>query len=288
MSSSPSTDTIDLLVIGHVTEDYLDGRAVLGGTATYASLAAHRLGARVAVLTSAGWEPGLVDLLRGIRVARLAAGATTRFQNHYQDGRRVQHIQALAEPLAFTHLLPEWRRAPMVLIAPVAHELEPELVSCFPSALLGVTPQGWMRGWDRQGRVRPIPWEEGAEPVLQRADATIFSEEDVAEPGQVERYAAQARLLVVTLGRRGARVYHQGHTYHSPAFKPEREVDPTGAGDAFAATFLLRLHETQDPNASADYANCVASFVVEQPGPAGIPTRDQVEARWQAGARLEP
>lgn len=270
-----------------MTEDRLDGRNALGGTATYAALTARNLGARVGLLTSAGWEPRLVDLLSGVRVARLAAEDTTCFVNRYANGHREQHIQALAEPLAFQHLLPDWRKPPMVLIAPVAHEVSPEIVNAFPSALLAVTPQGWMRGWDRRGKIRPILWEH-AELVLQRADAVIFSEEDLPQPGLVERYAATARVLVLTQGRKGATVYAQGLTYHSPAFQPERELDPTGAGDVFAAAFLLRLRQTQDPRASADYANCVASFAVEQVGPDGIPTPEQVELRWQGGARLQP
>lgn len=274
-------------MVGHVTEDVLDGRVVLGGAATYAALAARNLGARVAVLTSAGWEPGLVDVLTDIRVARLAAEQTTRFVNRYRDGRREQRIAALAEPLSAQHVPPEWRGAAMVLVAPVAQEVDPALVEAFPEALVAVSPQGWMRHWDRRGRIKPIPWPH-AEQVLARAGATILSEEDLPDPRLAERYAAQARLLVVTQAERGARVYHEGQVYQSPAFQPERVADPTGAGDVFAAAFLLALRRTGDPCHSADYANCVASFVVEQPGPAGIPTAEQVEARWRVGRRLAP
>jgi sugar/nucleoside kinase (ribokinase family) len=63
-----------------------------------------------------------------------------------------------------------------------------------------------------------------------------------------------------------------------PGF-PAVEVDPTGAGDVFAAAFLVRLQETEDPVQAARFANAVASFCVEGPGVAGIPTREQVEER---------
>ena len=55
-----------------------------------------------------------------------------------------------------------------------------------------------------------------------------------------------------------------------------REVDPTGAGDVFAAAYLIRYHETGDPYEAAQFANLVASFSVEAPGTEGIPTRDEV------------
>jgi sugar/nucleoside kinase (ribokinase family) len=83
-------------------------------------------------------------------------------------------------------------------------------------------------------------------------------------------------------------VYRKGETklFHSPAFKSATEVDPTGAGDVFAGAFLWHLHQSGgDWKAAADWANCVASFVVEKRGVAGVPKLAEVEKRWQSGAR---
>ena len=67
-----------------------------------------------------------------------------------------------------------------------------------------------------------------------------------------------------------------------PAFKVG-EVDPTGAGDAFAAAFLIELKRSDAPVESALFASCAASFVVEAPGADGIPTPDQVAERLARG-----
>jgi sugar/nucleoside kinase (ribokinase family) len=275
---------LEYLIVGHVTQDRVDSRVVLGGTATYAALTARNLGQRVGVLTSAAFEPGLVDVLHGVQVARLPAEETTRFVNSYADGLRQQHVEARAEPLHAGLLLPDWRTAPIVHLAPIADELQPDLVDAFPRALLGVTPQGWMRAWDEQGLVRAVPWA-GAERVLARADVTIFSEQDLPDPSWIDRYAALARLLVVTRGSRGASLFQQGAWQHRPAFQAKREADPTGAGDVFAAAFLIHLHQTGDPLESADFANCVASFAVERRHHGGVPTLEQVEERWHKGKR---
>src|SRR5205807_1886577 len=73
-----ATDSIDYLLLGHVTVDRLDTqRVALGGTATYAGLTARNLGARVGIHTSASYEPGLVDTLYGTQVARIPAEYTT-------------------------------------------------------------------------------------------------------------------------------------------------------------------------------------------------------------------
>jgi sugar/nucleoside kinase (ribokinase family) len=94
-----------------------------------------------------------------------------------------------------------------------------------------------------------------------------------------------ARLAVVTRGQRGASIHQDGHWQHSPAFQAGRQVDPTGAGDVFAAAFLIHYRQTGDALASADFANCVASFAVEKRHHHAIPTLEQVEERWQRGKR---
>jgi sugar/nucleoside kinase (ribokinase family) len=284
VAGTRTRSALDYLVIGHVTQDRVDSKVVLGGTATYAALTARNLGQRVGVLTSAAFEPGLVDVLHGVQVARLPAEETTRFVNSYADGFRQQHLEARAEPLHAGLLLPDWRSAAIVHLAPIAAELQPDLVDAFPRALIGVTPQGWMRAWDEQGLISAVPWA-CAERILARADATILSEHDVPDPSWIERYAALARLLVVTRGPRGASLCQQGTWHHSQAFQGKREVDPTGAGDVFAAAFLIHLHQTGDPLLSADFANCVASFAIERRHHNAVPTLEQIEERWQKGKR---
>ncbi len=285
-SVPPSALTPDYLILGHVTLDVLDRRVSLGGTATYAALTARNLGLKAGVVTSAGWQPGLVDILQNVYVARLPAPHTTCFLNLYSAGRRRQRVLDLAQPLEYRHVLPEWRSAPVVHVAPVVREVSPSILNSIPkNALVGVTPQGWMRRWDEEGNVYSAPLED-AEVVLSRADVVVMSEEDIPDHALLAEYARRARLLVVTQGERGATIYHQGEARRSPAFRARREVDPTGAGDAFAAAYLVEYYRTRDPFASADFANCVASFVVEKTGPGAVPSREQVEERWRKGSRL--
>jgi sugar/nucleoside kinase (ribokinase family) len=276
---------IDYLLLGHVTVDRVDERrVVLGGTATYAALTARNMGARVGVHTSAAYEPGLIDTLGGgVMVARVPAEYTSCFVNEYHNGRRQQTIESVAEKLTYEQILPEWRNAPIVHLGPLCQELDPNLVGRFPRSLIGVTPQGWMRAWDDAGLVHPIAWAD-ADRVLARADAVIISEHDVADASVIKDWAAKARMLVVTLGERGCDAYRGGEVYHSAAFRSATEVDPTGAGDVFAAAFLWHLYKSNgDWHTAADWANCVASFAVEKRGVSGVPKLDEVEKRWRNG-----
>src|SRR4029079_11340811 len=71
ITSADDKGSVDYLLLGHVTVDRLDEKRVgLGGTATYAALTARNMGARAGIHTSASYEPGLIETLRGVLVAR--------------------------------------------------------------------------------------------------------------------------------------------------------------------------------------------------------------------------
>lgn len=277
----------DLLAIGHVTKDLLpDGGHAVGGTVTYAAAAACSLGASVAVLTSAPLDLDLSSVLRGADVLVVPSPTATTFENIYEGQGRRQYLHGVASPLEAEHLPQTWRHPSIVLLGPLAGELGLDWLGMFPGALVGVTPQGWMRQWNGSGLVTAKPWSE-AEQVLAKVDVLVLSEDDVAgDEALIQQYGRMARIAAVTRGRRGATVFRGGVARDFPAFRVQ-EVDPTGAGDVFAAAFLLRLKETRDPYLAAPFANCAASFVVEGRGTAALATREQVEARLRAGELRE-
>lgn len=281
--------TPSFLVLGHVTLDLTEEGFRLGGTAAYAALAAQALGEAAAVVTSAGPELDLAALLPGIAVAVAPAAATTTFRNIYPGGQRRQFLYAQAALLGPACVPKAWRQAPVVLLGPVAQEVEPAVAELFDkkASLVGVSPQGWLRRWDREGRVRPAPWR-GCREVLRRARALIISEEDITHrPVLEEAWARQVEVVVVTCGERGARVHWRGEVRSAPAFAAQ-VVDPTGAGDVFAAAFLIHFWRAGDPWEAADFAQCAASFATEAQGTRGIPTQAQIEARLRQGQRRSP
>ena len=84
-------------------------------------------------------------------------------------------------------------------------------------------------------------------------------------------------LTVVTAGAAGALLYVNGDRFE---VKPRaaREVDPTGAGDVFAAAFLLHYQRDGDPWAAAEAATCAASLSVEGEGWSTVPDSATLEA----------
>ena len=72
-------------------------------------------------------------------------------------------------------------------------------------------------------------------------------------------------MVILTRGEEGSVLFWKGKKISFPTFRIE-EKDPTGAGDVFAAAFLVQYYKTKDPIDSSRFANCVASFAVEQNG----------------------
>lgn len=265
---------LDYLVIGHVTQDLKGSSFTIGGTASYAARTALALGCRVGVVTSAHPHLDLSSALGDALVARFPAPTTTTFENIYSDSRRHQVVHGVAETLGPAAVPSDWQAA-TVHVGPVAQECDPALVEAFEDAFVGVTPQGWMRRWDQDGRVSHRSWQK-AERVLARADALVLSEEDLEDDESVVAwYAAQVPVLALTRAAAGCTVYAGGQVRHLPA--PDvREVNSTGAGDVFAAPFFVWLRRTGDPWMAARFANCIASRSVTRLGLLGAPTPEEV------------
>jgi sugar/nucleoside kinase (ribokinase family) len=266
------------MIIGNITQDLQpDGGYTIGGTVTYSSRTALAMDCRVSVVTSAAPSLDLDEVLSGIDVERIPSEQTMTFENVYTPAGREQFLHALASPLDLDAVPQRWREPDIVHLAPLAGECDPALADAFPDALVGVTPQGWMRAWDDDGRVHYSAWHGAAE-LLPRADAAVLSIKDVAnDEAMIEHFARLVPVLVVTLGPEGCRVYAEGDVRRVPV-TPVLESDPTGAGDIFAAAYFVRLHQGDDPWLAAHLANCVASVSVKRAGWAGTPTRDEIAA----------
>ena len=270
----------DFLAIGHVSRDVTPDGHTLGGAVVFGAVTAARMGLSPAIVTSAApdFDPG--PTLAGIPVHVVPADATTSFENIDAGGGRTQYLHAAAGPIGRSDIPDGWASAPMVLLAPLARELD-DGAPRFPGATVVAALQGWLRRWDDSGLVSGRTWD-GAD-LLPRVDAAVASEQDFDGADVAARWAALAPALLMTRGERGAVLYHGGKVRDVPPFAA-REVDPVGAGDVFAAAYLVAYHESGDPVHAATYASCAASLAVEAPGLEGIPTRAQVASRLAAGA----
>jgi hypothetical protein len=106
-----------LLAIGHVTWDRLQGQTVLGGSVTYATQTARKLGWEAAALTSAGPDFDPARDLPGVTTFLARGDATTRFVNNYGERGRPHAGPVVTAGDVVLSLVPEEWRNPDVLAA---------------------------------------------------------------------------------------------------------------------------------------------------------------------------
>ena len=267
---------LNYLVIGHVTRDIHESGNTLGGTAAYAAVCARALGRTPAILTAIKKGHSLQEL-DGILIKWEDSPHSTTFENRETDHGRKQILHTIAEQLLPENVPPDWRNPSIVHLGPVADEVNPKTIDVFPDSFIGLTPQGWMRTRDKDNVVHFQPWTH-SDRLLQRADAVVLSIEDVmGNEDLIQSYIDRTNILVVTEGHKGARVYWKGDVRHFSA--PDVPVvDPTGAGDIFAAAFFDRLETTRSPWESAKRAVQIASRSVTRVGLAGVPTTNEIRS----------
>src|SRR2546428_9712796 len=276
----------DLVTIGHAARDEFEGEPEwrIGGTATYAAAAAACLGDAVALLPRVGPnERGRLAARcaeLGIELHALESAVTTTFSFRYVDGRRHLRLKARAKGIGAEAIPPPLRETRAVVLASIAHEIEPSVFPVYAGIPRVLAAQGYLRSWDADGTIRRREWDD-AEVVLERVSVAVVSEEDIEGNFDLARGWAKTAPVIVTVAERGAIVLRGGREIEVGGFPADEVVDQTGAGDAFCAGLALGLADGDDLETAARFANAVASFAVEGVGTLALATREQVQARMQ-------
>jgi sugar/nucleoside kinase (ribokinase family) len=260
----------EFVAVGHVTLDHFGDVVRPGGAALYAAVTAQRLGLSAGILTSHGPDFPLDDVPPQIEVVTLEAAQTTAFEHRETAGGRALRVRGAARPLTADDLPEDWREAPLVLLAPVLQEVDPALAAGFTDAAIGAEVQGWLRTVDREGAVSPGRWASPTA-VLDRVQVIFASAHDVlGHESQVTEWVQRVPVAVVTAGAAGALLYVNGERYDVRP-RRTREVDATGAGDVFAAAFMIHYDRHGDAWEAAEAATCAASLSIEGEGWSAVP-----------------
>ena len=251
------------LCIGHVCMDAVEDGFVLGGTASYAAQLANTFGFQASILTSYGEDFLFENEFKGIEILNVFSENSTVFKNIYTENGRTQSLLNRANDLKKKHLFRSDFSA--VHFCPIADEVDFELISNLKkeNILTVATPQGWMRQWDKEGKVfyKPMDWSK-----LSDVDFVIISEEDVPNlETEIESIVAEVSQLIVTRGEGAASFFSMGNETKFPAHKTVVK-DATGAGDVFATAFTICFLEMRDINQSMKFANYMASICVAHNG----------------------
>lgn len=268
----------DYVAVGHVTMDVLcdehGQRRQPGGGALYSGLQAARLGLRTLVITAGRAEElaSLLGPLAGeLELQVVDAPCITTFTTTGAGSARRQRVAAWAGLVPAAQIPPQ---AGILHLAPVARET-PREWRC-EAKLVGLTPQGLVRRWDREtGEIALAPIDPDALP--QRCDAVVLSE---AERECCEALLRQAPLAAVTAGEGPTELrLADGSCLHVVPTPAQGAHDDLGAGDVFAAAFFVALLEGRTPQQAAAFGNAAAQVRIERRGPDAIGDRSTIERR---------
>lgn len=231
-------------------------------------------------------------------------GQTTVFANYYPPQKpRIQLLEALAPPvtpdMAPAGFLDQEGRldADLVHLAPVLGEIDLlQWKRAVGDGLLAINIQGWIKGpgpeidtatledVQRRGaskvahRVTQRRWQVTADD-FRGVDIACLSEEDVIDqPGLLDKLTTTVPIVAFTLGEGGSRIYVDGEPTRVGVYATQA-VDPTGAGDVFAASFTHRIAAGAAPIEAARFAAACSSIVVEDIGAWALARLGEAEER---------
>ncbi|MFB6263568.1 MAG: PfkB family carbohydrate kinase [Bradymonadaceae bacterium] len=290
-------DEPTITIVGHTTHDWYPDRVRAGGCALYGALTYRQLDASAHLVTGIGEHFECEEVFEGVDATVFRRGRTTSFVNLYpDDGPRVQYVGRRAPSLSANDVPTTHLDTDVLHLAPVLREVElAEWVESTEAELIVAGAQGWMkragptagaespalRGLETPRRVEHDVWD--VEPALLGAlDLLFVSDEDVAGREELfERWCDEVGLIVRTHGRSGASVYVEGEPRTIPAVEVD-PVDPTGAGDTFAAAFTAGIAAGSPPVDAGHLGAAAASVVIEGVGPSALEEeRGRIERRYR-------
>lgn len=274
---------MSLLVVGSLGIDTIEtpfGRVenVLGGSATYISIAASYFAAPVRLVGVVGNDfPGEhlqflenreIDL-EGLQVDR--DGKTFRWggRYHYDLNSRDTLYTQLNVFEKFDPVIPEsYRRSAYVCLGNIDPDLQRRVLEQItrPRLVVGDTMNFWI-----SGKV------ESLKATLRLLDVLILNDAEARELTREANLIRAARsiirlgprIVVIKKGEHGAMMVTEQTIFSAPAYPLETINDPTGAGDAFAGGFTGWIARTDDLSENnikraVIYGSTLASFCVER------------------------
>jgi cytidine kinase len=291
---------MSVLVVGSIAIDevktpFEHHRELLGGSASYASIAASFFTpTRLVGVVGDDFPQPFRDLFksRGINTDGLqtARGETFRWSGEYEwdFNKRKTHSVALNVFEHFEPTLPDgYSKTPFVLLGNIAPQLQLHVLKQLkkPKFVVADTMDLWIETAksDLLG-------------LLQQVDALFLNDSEARELTKETSLvkAGQAILkkgpkyVVIKKGEHGALLFSDNAFFTAPAYPLEDIHDPTGAGDCFAGGIIGYLASQQKIDfpglkKAVVYGSVIASFNVEafSLGRLQNLTQNDIEERYQ-------
>lgn len=268
---------------------------ILGGAATFISLAASQFDIDSAIVSIVGddFPENYIQILKdrninldGLEIVQ--GGKTFFWSGRYHNDMNtrdtlVTELNTLAD---FNPKVPEsYQDAEIVMLGNLQPSVQLSVIDQMsaPKLVILDTMNFWM----------DIALDE-LHTTLKKVDVITINDEEARQlSGEYSLVAAARKIhemgpkyVVIKKGEHGALLFHDDEVFFAPALPLEEVFDPTGAGDTFAggfAGFLARSSNFSFENMKRAliYGSCLASFSVERFGTERLQTvtADEIKKR---------
>jgi len=270
----------DILMIGNFAKDKLivDGHEEIasGGGVYYGSVAAKRLGARVAVVTRLHPDdfPRLEELRsEGVDVFPILADGTSGIANYYQSANMETRI---CKPIGFggkynRNEIPNFSTKVIMLTPLFAGEVDlPILHALSQKAPVGMDIQGFVRVPVDNDLIYQ-PWanlSEGLKCItylkVDKAEAEFLTGSSDLREAALKLHSFGPKEIILTQSS-GVIVLADGNFHYAP-FTPRSLAGRTGRGDTCFSTYIAK-RLTEDAETACRWAAVVTSLKQEKQGP---------------------
>lgn len=270
-----------VLVVGSVAYDSIEtpharGERILGGSASYAALAASYF-APVQLVGVVGHDFAATDRRkferRGIDLSALQVDETGRtffWRGRYHENynrRETLELELNVFERFHPRLLATHQQSGFLMLGNIRPDLQIHVLDQMTSKPFVVADT--IDIWIETAR-------DTLNEVLRRADLAVVNDTEATKlTGETNAIAAGralrasgCRSVIVKKGEHGAVLFHEDGLFALPAYPVAELRDPTGAGDTFAGSLLGYLAARGETDFAAlreamGYATAVASLTVE-------------------------
>ncbi len=273
--------TVGTVAFDEIITPFGETGKILGGSASYISMAAAKLNSDVGIVSVIGndfpdtylqkFKDRQIDI-SGIE--KLDNEKTFYWKGKYHNDLNkrdtlVTEVNCLAH---FNPVVPDaYKEAEFLMLGnlhPAIQQSVIEQMSKRPKLIALDTMNFWMdTAWDDLMK------------VLKKIDILIINDEEARQLSKDYSLVRAAKkiqemgpkYLIIKKGEHGALLFHGKNIFFAPVLPLEEVFDPTGAGDTFAGGFIGKLAQLEDVsfNAMKNAVICgsnLASFTVEKFG----------------------
>ena len=252
---------MSLLTVGTVAFDKLEspfGKTdkILGGAATYISMASSLLGVETGLVSVVGGDfpEEYIDLLKSKNVDLagleiVADGKTFFWEGKYHNDLNTRDTLTTELNVleTFNPVVPQnWKNADVLMLGnlhPLVQAGVLEQMENRPKLVVLDTMNFWM----------DCAWNELME-VIKNVDVISINDEEARQmSGEYSLRKAARKIaemgpktVIIKKGEHGALLFQGDQVFYAPALPMEEVFDPTGAGDTFAGGFSGYLAKTND------------------------------------------